>query len=111
MAAARLLLPLAAVLLAGPAHAEIKRAAADDLAVEHHLSTPVAAPDLFRAIGQIGKWWSSTHTWSGSAANLSLKLEAGGCFCERWADGSAEHGHVIQTQRDRLVRLNATWAR
>jgi hypothetical protein len=110
MPAARFLpvvLPLV-LLLAAAARGEVKRAAADDLTVEHHLSTSVAAPQLYRAIGQVDKWWSGTHTWSGSAANLSLKLEAGGCFCERWAEGSVEHGQVIQTLRDRLVRLHAT---
>ena len=97
----------ALLLLASPARAAVKKSTADDLTVEHKLPTSVAAADLFRAIGQVDRWWSSTHSWSGSAANLSLKLEAGGCFCERWPDGSAEHGRVIQVQRDRLVRLNA----
>jgi uncharacterized protein YndB with AHSA1/START domain len=109
MAAQRLLLA-SLLFLSTPAtaHAAVRRSAADGFTIEHKLPASVPAADLFRAIGQVDKWWSSTHSWSGSAANLSLKLEAGGCFCERWAEGSAEHGRVVQVQRDRLVRLNAT---
>jgi hypothetical protein len=53
MRAARLLPPVVIILLAAPARAEVKRAEADDLTVEHHLPTPVAAAQLYRAIGQV----------------------------------------------------------
>jgi uncharacterized protein YndB with AHSA1/START domain len=52
-------------------------------------------------------WWPSDHTWSGAAANLSLSAEAGGCFCERWAEGSAEHGRVVMSRPAQLLRLRA----
>ncbi|MEO7757863.1 MAG: hypothetical protein ABIS07_14915, partial [Dokdonella sp.] len=52
-------------------------------------------------------WWSSEHTWSGKASNLSLKAEAGGCFCERWKDGSVEHGRVIMALPDKVLRLDS----
>jgi uncharacterized protein YndB with AHSA1/START domain len=97
-----------ALFLPVEAAAAVRRSAPDAIAVEHKLPAAVDPAALFRAIGQVDRWWSSTHSWSGSAANLSLKLEAGGCFCERWAEGSAEHGRVIQVLRDRLVRINAT---
>jgi uncharacterized protein YndB with AHSA1/START domain len=104
------LLPLLVLpLLAGvapPARAELKSSAAHTLLVEHKLSTSAEPAKLYRALGQINRWWSSKHTFSGSATNLSLRTEAGGCFCERWKDGSVEHGRVIQTTRDKLVRLS-----
>ena len=37
-----------------------------------------APPDkLYTALGQIGQWWSDEHTYSGKAANMTLKLEPG----------------------------------
>ena len=39
-----------------------------------------------------------THTVSKDAANLSLELRAGGCFCERLKDGgSVQHLQVAYT--------------
>jgi uncharacterized protein YndB with AHSA1/START domain len=52
-------------------------------------------------------WWPSDHTWSGDRANLSLSGQAGGCFCERWAGGSVEHGRVVMSMPGRLLRLSA----
>ena len=41
-------------------------------------------------------WWDPSHTWSGSAKNLTFEPKAGGCFCEKLADGgSVQHGRVI----------------
>jgi uncharacterized protein YndB with AHSA1/START domain len=101
------LLPVLSLLLVVSARADVKRSADYALTIEHKLSTAVAAADLFRAIDQVEKWWSSRHTRSGSAANLSLEAEAGACFCEKWRDGSVEHGRVIHVERDRLLRLQA----
>jgi hypothetical protein len=104
------LLPLVALpLFAGlapPVHAEVKSSAAHTLIVEHKLASTADPAKLFRALSQVNRWWSSKHTFSGSATNLSLRADAGGCFCERWKDGSVEHGRVIQTTRDKLVRLS-----
>ena len=50
---------------------------------------------IYEALGEVDKWWTSAHTWSGSAANLSLSRQASGCFCERWGANSVEHGRVV----------------
>jgi hypothetical protein len=60
---------------------------------------------VFLAIGQIGKWWNRQHTFSGNATNLSLDLVAGGCFCERWNDNSAQHAQVVFVKKDAMVRM------
>ncbi len=70
----------------------------------------VAAPParVWAALLEPGRWWNGQHSWSGSAANLSLEPRAGGCFCERLADGgSAMHGQVSMAQPNRMLRLNA----
>ena len=89
------------------ASAEVKQSAADSFLVT--FSEPITATPAkaWAAIVQPQHWWSSEHTWSGKAANLSLKPEAGGCFCERWKDGSAEHGRVIMALPDKLLRLDS----
>jgi uncharacterized protein YndB with AHSA1/START domain len=98
---------IAALLLsfAGNVFAEVKDSTADGFFVS--FSEPVAAnpAKAYTDITQVQRWWSSDHTWSGSAANLTLKPEAGGCFCERWKSGSAEHGHVIMALPGKLLRL------
>lgn len=72
------------------------------------ISTEIAVPPaaLFGALGQPGSWWSPGHTWSGDAKNLSLTLDAGTCYCERWPGGSVEHARVVFVKKDELLRLN-----
>jgi uncharacterized protein YndB with AHSA1/START domain len=63
---------------------------------------------VFRELGAVSRWWDPAHTWSGSARNLSLQLQAGGCFCEKLANGgSVQHGRVINVQPGVLLRLDA----
>ena len=65
--------------------------------------TPAAA---YAALGEIGKWWNGSHTYSGAASNLSIELRAGGCFCESWGEGnSIEHARVIYAAPGKLLRL------
>jgi uncharacterized protein YndB with AHSA1/START domain len=89
------------------AQADVQQAAADSFLIT--FSAPVTATPMkaYAALGAVQSWWSSQHTWSGNAANLSLKMEAGGCFCERWAEGSVEHGRVIMAVPQKLLRLEA----
>jgi uncharacterized protein YndB with AHSA1/START domain len=60
-------------------------------------ATVQAPPErVYAALGEIGQWWSSDHTVSKDAANLSLDLKAGGCFCERLkGGGSVQHLLVV----------------
>jgi hypothetical protein len=36
---------------------------------------------------------------------MSLSMNIGDCFCERWKDGQAEHGRVIHAVRNKMPRL------
>jgi len=61
---------------------------------------------VYAALGRIDRWWNPEHTYSGQAANLSLDLRAGGCFCERWGGGSEiEHARVLFVGKDTVLRL------
>ncbi len=90
------------------AHAEIRQSAADGFFLVYSAPLNISTTKAYADLVQIGKWWSSEHTWSGKAANLSLLAQAGGCFCERWPGGSAEHGRVIMALPGKLLRMDAT---
>jgi uncharacterized protein YndB with AHSA1/START domain len=67
------------------------------------------APEVaWKAIVQLPRWWSPKHSYSGVAGNMSLDLQAGGCWCERWGEGhSVQHGQVLLVQNGRVLRLSA----
>ena len=97
----------AALALAAPASAEVfeKQDDAFVLMFEAVVDRPPDA--ILGAIGQVDQWWESSHTYSGDAANLSLALQPGGCWCEALADGTTfEHGRVV-TVTDNMVGLAA----
>ncbi len=66
----------------------------------------VAAPPakVWAALLTPGAWWSSQHSWSGDAKNLSLDL-ASGCFCERLPHGSVRHMTVVFNDGASTLRM------
>lgn len=103
----RTALILSALLLtAGPAAARVVEAQPD--AIEVSNSTAIAAPPdkVWAALTQPKLWWDSAHTWSQSAANLSLDARAGGCLCEALpGGGSVLHQTVIFADPGKTLRL------
>ena len=67
-----------------------------------------ATPDaVFKAIGDIGKWWSDAHTYSGKAANMTMPLAPNACFCESLPGGGVRHGVVDLVVPNRQLRVSA----
>lgn len=93
------------VAAAGGAHAEVRAVAPDAFQILHTESVNAPPSAVYAAIGQIERWWDGSHTYSGSAANLSLAMQPGGCWCERWPAGAVEHARVVMTMRDQAVRF------
>jgi uncharacterized protein YndB with AHSA1/START domain len=57
-------------------------------------------------VDSIGSWWSSEHTFSGDANNLSIDARPGGCFCERLPNGGGvEHLRVVYVAPRHLLRM------
>jgi len=56
-----------------------------------------ATPDkVYAELIQPGHWWSSVHTFSKNATNLTLDAKAGGCWCEKMPNGgSVQHLTVV----------------
>jgi len=98
------LIPIFAV--AGPAAAEVKSAAPNGFEVAS-ITTVAAPPErVYAALGEVGHWWSPAHTFSKDAANLSIELRAGGCFCERLKQGgSVQHLQVVYAVPGEGLRL------
>lgn len=102
----RIVLPACLALgLAAPAKAEVMQSAPDGAHLLHQVRVEAPPAAVYALIGQVGRWWSGEHSYSGDAANLTLAMEPGGCFCERWKDGAVEHARVILLMRDQVVRL------
>ncbi len=76
-----------------------------EISTRHEVAATTA--QVYEAFTQLPIWWSSPHTFSGSAANMSLDLKAGGCWCERWGSASVMHGQVLAVLPGTMVRLNA----
>lgn len=100
-------LGLAWVALAAPAQAEVVTSSESGFVIEVQAKSTATAGALWARLIRPSLWWSSAHSWSGDAANMTLDARAGGCFCERWRRGSAEHGRVLQSVPGKLLRLSA----
>ncbi len=100
------LLAVAALAFALSAHAEVKESGADHLLIANARTIHAAPDKVYAALTDIGRWWDGEHTFSGSAANLSLQPSAGGCFCERWGAQSVAHGRVVWANPGHLLRLD-----
>lgn len=89
-----------------PARAEVVAATDARFVVKQAVTIAAAPPAVWHALtAEIGQWWSSDHTWSGDAANLSLDPRPGGCFCEALPDGGVRHMQVVYAKPPELLRL------
>ena len=102
----RTLLALLLAAVAPAAHADIKAAASDGFLVVHSARIDASPARIYALLPAVDRWWSGSHTYSGDATNLTLDPQAGGCFCERWKDGSVAHGRVVLALRDQLLRID-----
>ncbi|MBO6609958.1 SRPBCC family protein [Altererythrobacter sp.] len=99
----------------GAAQAEIVASSEDGFVTRDTAVVDATPMEVWLALISPGKWWNDAHTWSGDAANMSLKPQAGGCFCERipedldadrvTLEGSVEHMRVIQAFPERALRM------
>ena len=86
-----------AAALAGTAQADVVSSDAGGFTIHVERTTHASPAAAFALLGQPGRWWSSTHSWSGDARSMTISpQEAGGCWCELLPEsGSVEHGRVI----------------
>jgi hypothetical protein len=90
----------------GPASAEVKSVTPNGFEAATTVTMSAPRDRVYAALGDVGRWWSPAHTFSRNAANLSLELHAGGCFCERLKnDGSVQHMQVVYAAPGEALRL------
>jgi uncharacterized protein YndB with AHSA1/START domain len=73
------------------------------------VSMQIAAPpaEAYRKfVRNIGDWWNPSHTFSGSAKNLSIEEKPMGCFCEKLPEGGVRHMEVITVMPGRLLVMS-----
>lgn len=107
--------PAMALALAAPAAAEVVEKSADHFVTRDSVIVKAAPKAAWLALIEPAGWWDDTHTWSGSAANLVLTPQGGGCFCERLPEkdsaadtglaGSAQHMTVVMAEPMKVLRM------
>ncbi len=95
-----------ALALTCPAGAAVIESAPNGFAIEQTVHVAAPPDKVYAALIRPALWWSSAHTFSHSAANLSLDARAGGCFCETLANGgSVQHAVVVDADPGATLRL------
>lgn len=114
----KLLILLAAGLIgsAVPASAEVVQRSDAGFVVRVTGEVKASPAEAWKAFTTPSLWWSSAHTFSGDAANMTLDPVANGCFCEKMPvpkgasptqkAGSVMHMRVIYAEPERALRLS-----
>jgi hypothetical protein len=86
--------------------AEVVSVAGNGFEIRETAHTAAPSDKVYAALLLPAHWWSSDHTFSGSAANLVLDAHAGGCWCETLpGGGSVEHLRVVYVSPGKTLRL------
>lgn len=91
-----------------PLAAELSNNSDTGFTVIQSVETKAEAFFAYRTMtAHIDQWWSEAHTWSGNAANLYIKIERNGCFCERLPrGGNVEHLRLIYAAPGEELRFD-----
>jgi uncharacterized protein YndB with AHSA1/START domain len=90
----------------GPAAADVVDSSAGGFTLKTTVQVATPPERTYRGLLDIGSWWSSGHTYSGDARNLSIAAQPGGCYCEKLPNGGAvEHGRVVNLVPGSMLRL------
>ncbi len=91
---------------AGGTRAAVVSSAANGFEVREEAYVAAKADAVYAVIVAPSRWWDSAHTFSGSAANLTLDAHAGGCWCETLAGGgTVQHLSVVLAIPGKMLRL------
>jgi len=104
----RLAFILLLTVLTVPVHAGIISVDEYGFSVSHEISVEAEPFVVYRTMAfHISEWWNPDHSISGKAANLYMKVERGGCFCERLPNnGRVEHLRIIYFSPGEEIRFD-----
>lgn len=94
-------------LLSATCTAEVKDSSANGFTIATTFVAKGSPDEVYRKIVSVGESWSSEHSYSGDARNLTLDAKAGGCWCEKLpkVNGSVAHMQVATAWPGRLLLL------
>ncbi len=88
------------------APAAVQDVASNGFTIVETAGIAASPKQVYAALVAPARWWSSEHTYSQNAANLSLDARAGGCWCEALpGGGSVLHLVVVNAMPGMLLRL------
>ncbi|MBI3675913.1 MAG: SRPBCC family protein [Proteobacteria bacterium] len=87
------------------AHADVVDATTNGFQLKYSFHVGVSPDKAYAALIEPNHWWSSDHTYSGSAENFTFDARAGGCWCEKLANGSVQHMTVVLAEPGKMLRL------
>lgn len=98
------MLVLACSLAPGWLAAEVLDSSASGFTAKETLTIQAPPQEVYRRIFRIGDWWSSAHSFSQDAHNLSIEEKVAGCFCEKLpAGGGVKHMEVVYLAPGKIV--------
>lgn len=88
---------LCLIFFAIPGWPEVVDSAANGFTVRSAIEIQAPPEQVYRRIvGNVGDWWSSEHTFSGDAHNLTIEEKPMGCFCEKLPKkGAVRHMELV----------------
>lgn len=101
------MLALTALCAGSLATAEVIDSAPAGFSLVQEVIIDAPRPEVWRAaVDDVGNWWSSDHTISGDAHNMSIDPVPQGCFCEAIGDhAGVVHLTVTFVNPNVLLRL------
>jgi hypothetical protein len=94
----------AALSMVGAARAKVTNQGPQGFEVVEQAAIAAPKAKVWAAILAPDKWWSSRHSFSGNAKNLSIDF-AKGCFCEVLPNGFVQHMAIIYSDGGTTLRL------
>jgi hypothetical protein len=93
----------AGLAMAGAAHAEVTDKSAAGFEVVEHATIAASQSKVWDALMRPSRWWSSQHSWSGDAKNLTI--DGSGCFCETLPRGAVRHLTIVYADGKSQLRM------
>ena len=89
------------------AHAEVSDKQPNGFSLYEKYQVKATPDKVYEAMIQPSRWWSSAHTFSGDAKNMTFDARAGGCWCETLPNGgSVLHMTVVLADPGKVLRLH-----
>lgn len=97
------------------ASAEVVQRSDQGFVVRSSVEVDASPQSVWATLAVPSAWWDAEHSFSGAAANFSLELSPGGCFCEKLPTpqgskggkpGGVAHMRVVYLEPNRVMRLS-----